>query len=410
MKKQYVSLLLVVLMTCGLCACGISEVLPLEENEREVQTVDTTPFYLYEEAEAQSFFDADFAMNLADQGWESSTAATPKAPSGVVFDAQNGSYDARSSNIAGMVLTEAQLDGLTYDTHTYFDDTIYDYFDPKAEMEKGKDPGLGIRDLHAQGITGKGVNIGIVDQTLHDPIEYEGKVRYYRNLGTWTSASMHGCAVASLAVGETIGTAPDANLYYVAADTEKGDDGDYEAIHHLLDLNETLPEEDKIAVISLSYGGLEGPKWEEVLARAESQEVWLLTCGNFTPEYFGAGAPMGTDPNDPLAYVFANWIGEPWRVDVLVPMDNRTIAAPGSGSAYTYMSNGGVSWIPPYLAGVYALAKQVDPDLTHDAFTALAIETAYDSSIAWPKPKNDPYSTQKMGVLNPAGIIEALEK
>ncbi|MGM9638180.1 MAG: hypothetical protein ACI3XT_01155 [Butyricicoccaceae bacterium] len=90
--------------------------------------------------------------------------------------------------------------------------------------------------------------------------------------------------------------------------------------------------------------------------------------------------------------------------------DNRTIAAPGSGSSYTYMSNGGDSWVPPYLAGVYAMAKQVKPDLTHDAFTALAVETAYDSSIEWNKPANDPYNTQKMGVLNPTGIIKALRK
>ena len=69
----------------------------------------------------------------------------------------------RGSDIAGMELTEEQLDGLTFDTHTYFDSTIYNYFDPEAEMEKGKDPGLGIRDLHAQGITGEGVNIGIID-------------------------------------------------------------------------------------------------------------------------------------------------------------------------------------------------------------------------------------------------------
>ncbi|MBQ1251205.1 MAG: hypothetical protein IIY00_06365 [Clostridia bacterium] len=396
--KRTIELLLTLLLSFGLFGC------------EQTRFRSDDPFCLYEEVEASSFLNEDFAAKLTEQGWESSTAAVATAPLGVVFDTQDGSYDARSSSIADMKLTEEQLDGLTYDTHTYFDRTIYDVFDPKAEMEKGKDPGLGIRRLHEEGITGKGVNIAIVDQPLHDHIEYEGKVRYYRNFSTWTTASMHGCAVTSLAVGETIGTAPDAQLYYVAADMEKGDDGDYEAIHHLLDLNEMLPEEDKIAVISLSYGGLEGPKWEEVLVRAESQGVWLLTCGNLLPTYFGAGAPVGTDPQDPLAYTFANWVGEPWRVDVLVPMDNRTIAAPGSGSAYTYMSNGGLSWVPPYLAGVYALAKQVDPDLTHDEFTAFALETAYDSSIQWEKPKNDPYNTKKMGILNPTGIIDALRK
>lgn len=90
-------------------------------------------------------------------------------------------------------------------------------------------------------------------------------------------------------------------------------------------------------------------------------------------------------------------------------MDNRTIAAPGSGSAYTYMSNGGVSWIPPYLAGVYALAKQVDPDLTPEQFIRLSAETATPANPEhYTSKANDPYA--KVGVINPTGIIEALEK
>ena len=34
------------------------------------------------------------------------------------------------------------------------------------EIEIGKNPGLGIRSLHALGITGRGVGIAIIDQTL----------------------------------------------------------------------------------------------------------------------------------------------------------------------------------------------------------------------------------------------------
>jgi hypothetical protein len=30
-------------------------------------------------------------------------------------------------------------------------------------MEEGKNPGLGIRSLHSQGITGKGISVAIID-------------------------------------------------------------------------------------------------------------------------------------------------------------------------------------------------------------------------------------------------------
>src|ERR1044071_4103035 len=39
-------------------------------------------------------------------------------------------------------------------------------FDALKIMETGKDPGLGMRALHEQGVTGKGVGIAIIDQTL----------------------------------------------------------------------------------------------------------------------------------------------------------------------------------------------------------------------------------------------------
>ncbi|MDF2907329.1 MAG: hypothetical protein K0R34_2650 [Herbinix sp.] len=43
-------------------------------------------------------------------------------------------------------------------------------------MENGTNPGLGIRELHKEGITGKGINVAIIDQNLllHHP-EFDGK-------------------------------------------------------------------------------------------------------------------------------------------------------------------------------------------------------------------------------------------
>ena len=53
-------------------------------------------------------------------------------------------------------------------------------FDWRKIMELNKDPGLEVRALHEQGITGKGVSIAIIDQTLLvDHIEYKDRLRLY---------------------------------------------------------------------------------------------------------------------------------------------------------------------------------------------------------------------------------------
>ena len=82
-------------------------------------------------------------------------------------------------------------------------------------LEEGKDPGLGVRELHEQGITGEGVNVAIIDQNLLlDHPEYADRVAAYYDSGCGEeiSGSMHGPAVLSLLAGETIGVAPGATV------------------------------------------------------------------------------------------------------------------------------------------------------------------------------------------------------
>lgn len=40
-------------------------------------------------------------------------------------------------------------------------------FDPELVLEFGKNPGLGIRELHQEGITGQGVGIALIDTPLN---------------------------------------------------------------------------------------------------------------------------------------------------------------------------------------------------------------------------------------------------
>lgn len=155
-----------------------------------------------------------------------------------------------------------------FDTRTRWPSTdkMSSIFDWSQILEMGKNPGLGIHQLHAQGVTGYGVGIAIIDQTLLvDHQEYVNKLLLYEEAddiqGAWLKTQMHGPAVASIAVGKTVGVAPQADLYYIA--TAMCSMGTYESVdfaclaksvRRIVEINRMLPTDRKIRVLSISIG------------------------------------------------------------------------------------------------------------------------------------------------------------
>ncbi|MCX7030967.1 MAG: hypothetical protein NTU62_12730 [Spirochaetes bacterium] len=54
-------------------------------------------------------------------------------------------------------------------------------------------------------------------------------------------------------------------------------------------------------------------------------------------------------------------------------MDAHTTADPTGVSHYAYCRQGGLSWVVPYLEGVYAMGLQVRPDLGPKEFYRAAL-------------------------------------
>jgi len=79
-------------------------------------------------------------------------------------------YDMRSCDVSQLDLSVIQsCNDITFDTDTKFPDNpdkLPADFDAGYILEFNKNPGLGIRELHKQGITGKGVSIAVIDQNL----------------------------------------------------------------------------------------------------------------------------------------------------------------------------------------------------------------------------------------------------
>lgn len=178
--------------------------------------------------------------------------------------------------------------------------------DPQKILTGAMNPGLGVRKLHEQGITGKGVNVAIIDQPtylIHS--EFAGKIVEYYDTGCETDeSSMHGPAVASLLVGTNCGTAPGARVYYAAAPSWKRDAAYYaKGLDWIIAQNKKLPEGEKIRVVSVSASPNQSSwanrqMWDSTCARAEADGIMMLDCTDSHRGFIGRCWYDSRDPEN----------------------------------------------------------------------------------------------------------------
>jgi hypothetical protein len=351
------------------------------------------------------------------------------------YDPDSGEYwqvDLRGYDLSALDLRPSAGD-LQY--ASFDDDTAWppaarlpEGFDLQRILELGKNPGLGVRALHAQGITGRGVGIAIVDQVLltgHQ--EYKERLRMYEeiNIDQGCTAQMHGAAVASIAVGQTVGVAPEADLYYIGLwplDSPQAgpEDVDFsyfaQGRRRILEVNRQLPREGKIRVIALQIGwGPESKGYEEIRAATEEAKAAGMLVVSSSVElvhgfrFHGLGREPLADPERWESYTPGSWWGDQFYTGeypgerLLVPMDSRTTASPCGEEEYAFYREGGWSWSIPYIAGVYALAAQAEPGITPERFWSLAMETGRTVMV-----EHEGQSYPLGPILDPAALIAAL--
>ena len=217
-----------------------------------------------------------------------------------------------------------------------------------------------VRRLHAQGITGRHVGVAIIDSFLYtDHQEYRDRLRCYDEVDgrSGDPAVWHGTAVASIAVGRTVGVAPEAELYFIglgviwanqpirswfAAPARAIHAGQHQAlaIRRILEINRRLEPDRKIRVISMSIGW--GPKWLSSTAAAveEARRSGIMV----------SSLDLGAAPYGPVRIASA-----------AAPDRYITVGAAGS-------------WSMAYWAGRYALECQQDPSMTPERFRKTVLE------------------------------------
>lgn len=342
--------------------------------------------------------------------------------------------DLRSTDISGVALDGRLSDLLhaDFDNQTVWPAKLPEGFDPALIMDRAKNPGLRVKELHRKGITGKGIGLAIIDQTLLvDHLEYRDQVRSYEEIHSppGAAAQMHGPAVASIAVGKTVGVAPAADLYYIAETHGAFQQGKFDwdftwlakSVDRILEINAALPKERKIRVISVSVGWSPGQKGcdetDAAVRRATEAGIFVISTAlerTHKLAFHGLGRDACKDPDQVDSYGLGSWWANTFLRGqrrfapgerLLVPMDARTTASPTGVEDYVFYSTGGWSWSVPYIAGLYALACQVRPDMTPEVFWTTALKTGRVI------PVGDAGANLELGnIVDPVALIDALQK
>lgn len=219
-----------------------------------------------------------------------------------------------------------------------------------------------VRRLHAQGITGRHIGVAVTDSfLLTEHQEYRDRLRWYDEVDGRPDdpAGWHGTAVASIAIGQTVGVAPEAELYFIGlglnwarqplgnwfvAARRAVHAGQHQAIaiRRILEINRRLEPDRKIRVISMSIGW--GPSWLSQTAAAVEE---ARRAGIFV-----ASLDLGAAPFGPVK-----------------------IASAAASDRYITVGPAG-SWSIAYWAGRYALACQQDQSITPERFRRTVFDRA----------------------------------
>ncbi len=232
-------------------------------------------------------------------------------------------------------------------------------------------------------LTGRGCVIGIIDQPLwrehqgyRDNIQDSQSINGARPNDT----SWHGTAVTSIAVGE-IGVARDAKVVYRAVESGLGREIKLKNnACALRDLKAFVEAGNHLDSISVSLGW-----WEHEQGGAENiclsqwfedRNIPVFSCG--TTPVFPSG-PKGiaefrlkTGRTKPE---LGDGVGIPCDAR-LIACENPRIIQENDGKLYVHTPEGGFSWAVPFVAGMFALAREAQPGITRKEFTQILNDTA----------------------------------
>ena len=274
-------------------------------------------------------------------------------------------------------------------------------FNPKEFLESRKNPGLGIKTLHKQGIKGQGRNIAIINNyRLFNHIEYHNSLKGYEEIGfdsTNYGGGADGSFVSSL-VGKTCGIAPSSNAYFYSVDNNNYTSQiNYAiAIKKVCELHKKLIAEGKNGIDVIytfrdlaneNFSNIEG--YEETLnaiKEAEDLGIWCNCAGvlnfkeNSNIRLGQIYCKLDGNVDNPSDYIPLRAPNSKWRfIDnyknaLCFPCGAKTVSLDVKMDEYVFehYSN---RYASTYASGLYLLAKSIKESITPYEFFELGLKT-----------------------------------
>lgn len=327
---------------------------------------------------------------------------------------------------------ESLLRSLFFNENTIWPDEtkLPDGIDPKQIMEDAKYPGMGIKDLHSQGITGKNIHVAIMDQSMGkclDHPEYKDSIVEFKsffpeeilNSNNYGGTSFHGPFVTSLLVGKTTGVAPGVKIHYMEIPMGNMADAKYfaDALNYIIEKNKSLSKDEQIRIVSVSEAPSatvgntipNGELWEDAVNRAKESGILVFdtkdcfqccyldynNVDDISKCFLGESTLKGLKENEETFLSTKRGINSIYDL-ICIPCGGRTFAEsnkPGEYSyCYQYPSESGTI---PILSGILALGLQANPDISNDELMQVLKDTCYTGN-------------QGFKIINPKQFIQKL--
>ena len=301
-------------------------------------------------------------------------------------------------DLSYMDLSAYDLSKLDVSFVTYSDLTVWpkdtsklpSHFQPKEFLEERKNFGLGIKNLHKQGITGQNRAVAVIDwRKLANHLEYYQNIKGYEEYDVKPEGGdLSGGQLVSALVGKTCGVAPEADVYYYSVGTIGRAQTYYAvALNKICDLHEALVKNGKNGIDAVCllcslllpcFENDEGAaEFRQAAERAKKLGIWLP----FDYQNYGAigvGCKIGGDVENFYDYELF-YSKNPRRIPdekrlrqtLCFPAGRHTVA--GNDTLKSYVFNPYPANLEAYKCGVYLLAKSVLPRLTGQEFWQKAL-------------------------------------
>lgn len=288
---------------------------------------------------------------------------------------------------------------LTFNSSTIWPDERHmpKGFNSSKILEKGKNPMLGIKDLHNQGITGNGVSVAFIDFGFQgkNHVELKNTNIHVKDFST-DSAHFHSeCALANL-LGKNIGVAPNVECYFYSVDQENLSIVADQIVAAFDDIINKINSGIKIKVVSRSgpilhenindkqileiYGSVEAyQKIKNRIDKLEKLGCTVVDSGVFGKTFNCCDLDVFKKGGEAENLNFSPW--QRSHLDfaktlVSFVCAGKVVPEFCSNDGYKFEQVSCYSWTIPQATGMYALCLQVNPSLTWQEFEQLAQQTA----------------------------------